>query len=219
MTDGSGAGEVALVTGGDKGLGREIVRSLAAAGLTVYLGAHNPHSGGAAAAALRGDVRALRLDVTDDEEIAAAARHIDAESGRLDVLVNTAGAVAEWGVPTDEISAALLRASYEVNVVGVVGVTAACIPLLRRSQAGRVVNLSSALWSMTFLTSPDHPVARGGLHAYSSSKAALNVVTAVYAHALREDGIRVNAVNPGRLATRPTASSQLARGPSLAEAR
>ncbi|QBI56643.1 SDR family NAD(P)-dependent oxidoreductase [Streptomonospora litoralis] len=219
MDKGGGAAEVALVTDGDTGVGREIVRSLAAAGLTVYLGTDDVERGRAAAAAMRGDVRVVALDVTDDAEVAAAARRIEDESGRLDVLVNNAGVVVEWGVPTDEISAALLLASYEVNVVGVVEVTSACVPLLRRSRAGRVVNLSSLLGSMTFLADADNPIAQRGLQAYTSSKAAVNAITLVYADALRADGILVDAVSPGRLATGPTAAAQFTRSrTTLAEA-
>ncbi|GAB3445621.1 SDR family oxidoreductase [Streptomonospora sediminis] len=187
--------EVALVTGGSKGIGREVAGRLAAAGMIVYLGACDSEQGRAAAAALEGDVRAVALDVTDDDDVAAAVRRIDEESGRLDILVNNAGAATERGVPTDEISAALLRASYEVNVVGVVGVTSACVPLLRRSNAGRVVNMSSPLGSLTFVGDPGHPTATRGLLAYNSARAALDAVTLSYANALRADGIRVDAVS------------------------
>lgn len=205
MTEGeSRMTETALVTGGNKGIGREIVRRLAAEGLTVYLGARDEVRGRAAArelAAEGADVRCVRLDVTDPAQVDAAAERIAGEAGRLDVLVNNAGVAVEWGVPVEDVTAEQMRRAYEVNVFGVVTVTRACVPLLRRSAAGRIVNLSSPLGSLTLMTDPDSPVSGRRLLAYCSSKAALNALTVQYAGALREDGITVNAVNPGLVGT------------------
>ena len=204
MTAGQHRGEVALVTGANKGIGREIARRLAAEGMTVYLGARDEARGRAAERELAeagGDVRFVPLDVTDDEQVKAAVQRIDVEAGRLDALVNNAGVVVEWGIPVTDITAEQMRRAYEVNVFGVVTVTNACVPLLRRSDAPRIVNLSSPLGSLHLLTDEGNPIATRGLLPYSSSKAALNAVTVLFANALREDGVRVNAVNPGLVAT------------------
>jgi NAD(P)-dependent dehydrogenase (short-subunit alcohol dehydrogenase family) len=194
-------GEVALVTGANKGIGREIARRLAAEGMTVYLGARDAELGRRTAAELDGDVRFLQLDVTSQEAVDAAVRTVDAEFGRLDVLVNNAGITNEWGTPVEEVSVAQLREVYEVNVFGPVAMTHACIPLLRRSANARVVNLSSPLGSLDLISDQAHPVSGVGMLAYSSSKAALNAITLLYGNALRKDGIRVNAANPGLVAT------------------
>jgi NAD(P)-dependent dehydrogenase (short-subunit alcohol dehydrogenase family) len=194
-------GEVALVTGANKGIGREITRRLAAEGMTVYAGARDAERGRAAARELAGDVRFVQLDVTDEASVEAVAERIRQEAGRLDVLVNNAGIATEWEVEPADVGADLLRRAYEVNVFGVVTVTRAAIPLLRGSAAGRVVNLSSPLGSLRLMSDPASPVSEVGLLAYSSSKAALNALTVRYANALRADGISVNAANPGLVAT------------------
>lgn len=212
------AGEIALVTGANKGIGRHIARRLAASGMTVYLGCRDEARGREAERELRTegsaglDVRFLQLDVTVQSQVDAAASRIEQEFGRLDVLVNNAGVVVEWGIPAAEVTAAQMRAAFEVNVFGTVAVTHACIPLLRRSRAARVVNVSSPLGSLTLLSDPTHPISTRGLLAYSSSKAALNATTILYAHALGAEGIRVNAANPGLVATDLNARSPFARG-------
>lgn len=185
--------ETALVTGGNKGIGREIARRLVAEGLTVYLGARDTARGQEAADEV--GARFVQLDVTDEEQVAKAVAGID----RLDVLVNNAGVALDWGVGVPDMSAALLRATYEVNVFGVVTVTKACVPLLRQSPAGRIVNMSSPLGSLTLLADFDSGAAQRQLLAYSSSKAALNALTLSYAKGLAP--IRVNSVNPGLIAT------------------
>jgi NAD(P)-dependent dehydrogenase (short-subunit alcohol dehydrogenase family) len=197
MTDTS----IALVTGANKGIGYEIARQLGAAGATVLLGARDAGRGEAAAAALRAEGAAaqwVRLDVTDPATIEAAAKQIDAEYGRLDVLVNNAGIAVEWGVAPTEVPVQKLRETYETNVFAVVGVTNALLPLLRRSAAGRIVNMSSTLGSLTRAGAVSEvPVIMG----YNSSKTALNALTVQYASALRDTSIKVNAGCPGYCAT------------------
>jgi NAD(P)-dependent dehydrogenase (short-subunit alcohol dehydrogenase family) len=197
MTDTS----IALVTGANKGIGYEIARRLGAAGATVLLGARDAGRGEAAAAALRAEGAAaqwVRLDVTDPATIEAAAKQIDAEYGRLDVLVNNAGIASEWGVAPTEVPVQKLRETYETNVFAVVGVTNAVLPLLRRSAAGRIVNMSSTLGSLTRAGAvSEAPVIMG----YNSSKTALNALTVQYASALRDTPIKVNAGCPGYCAT------------------
>ncbi|MDR1237012.1 MAG: SDR family NAD(P)-dependent oxidoreductase [Propionibacteriaceae bacterium] len=195
--------DIALVTGGNKGLGLEIVRQLAERGMRVYLGARDETRGREAVAGLTtsGDVRFVQLDVTDRESVRAAVALIDAESGRLDVLVNNAGISSEVGTAVPDITADQMRATFEVNVFGVVTVTSACIPLLRKSANGRIVNMASRLGSLTALSAPDSRQRKLGALTYSSSKAALNVLTLLYSEALRADGIQVNSVTPGRVDT------------------
>ncbi|MBZ4317979.1 SDR family NAD(P)-dependent oxidoreductase [Streptomyces huiliensis] len=208
-------GEVALVTGANKGIGREIARRLAAEGMTVYLGARDPERGARTAAELSDgdvDIRFVPLDVTDGQQARDAARRIEEERGRLDVLVNNAGIVGAWGVPVDDVTAADVRGVFEVNVLGAITMIQACIPLLRRSPSGRIVNLSSPLGSLTALSDPDHPISGAGLIGYSASKAALNAVTLLYANHLRTAGIHVNAANPGLVATDLNRDSPRNRG-------
>ncbi|WP_432825751.1 SDR family oxidoreductase [Dactylosporangium sp. CA-092794] len=211
--------DIALVTGANKGLGREIVRQLAERGMRVYLGARDEARGRAAAGqlAFSGDVRFVQLDVTDPGSVAAAVATIEAESGRLDVLVNNAGISSEIGTAVPDITADQMRATYEVNVFGVVTVTSACIPLLRKSSNGRIVNMASRLGSLTALSAPDSRQRKIGALTYSSSKAALNVLTLLYSEALREDGIQVNSVTPGRVPTDINAATDRRGERSLAD--
>ncbi|HEX2313119.1 MAG TPA: SDR family oxidoreductase [Thermomonospora sp.] len=216
------ANDVALVTGANKGIGREIVRRLAQRGLTVYLGARDPERGRTAVAELTRasakspqggpDIRFVRLDVTDPESVEAAVTTIEAEAGRLDALVNNAGIMTEWGLGAADVTAAHLREVYEVNVLGVVTVTSACLPLLRRSPNPRIVNMSSGLGSLTLLSDPASPLSARASLAYGSSKAALNALTLIYAAALRADGIKVNAASPGLVPTDQNAAAPFPRG-------
>ncbi|WP_112240334.1 SDR family oxidoreductase [Kribbella monticola] len=206
--------EVALVTGANKGIGREIARQLATLGLTVYLGARDNERGRTAAAELAGDgdVRFVQLDVTDPDSVAAAVKAIEADAGRLDVLVNNAGIAVEWDTALVDLTAEHLRTTYEVNVFGVVTVTSACIPLLRQSPNARIVNISSSLGSLAKLSDFESPQSKHQLLAYSSSKAALNALTLSYAAALRADGIKVNAATPGLVPTDINAGAPIPRG-------
>ncbi|MDL4815606.1 SDR family oxidoreductase [Actinomadura opuntiae] len=197
---------VALVTGANRGLGRETARQLARRGMTVLLGSRDADRGARAARDLagEGDVRPLPVDVTDPSGVAAAAERIGAEHGRLDVLVNNAGVMVE--APAVETTADDLRRAYEINVFGVVTVLNALLPLLRRSPAARVVNVSSTTASLT-LTGGGTDFG-GDAHlrlAYSSSKAALNMLTVQYAAAFAADPglahIKINSATPGYVAT------------------
>ena len=204
MTD--DATTIALVTGANKGIGKETARGLAALGMTVWLGARDEDRGRAAEAELReggGDVRFVPLDVTDAAGIAAVAKAIDADHGRLDVLVNNAGIVGTgFDVVPSTTPVDALRAAYETNVFGAVAVTNALLPLLRRSAAGRIVNLSSQLGSLTVIEDPASPYADTPLLlAYDSSKTALNMATVLLARELQGTAIKVNAVSPGYCAT------------------
>ncbi|MER6945511.1 SDR family NAD(P)-dependent oxidoreductase [Nonomuraea sp. NPDC000554] len=193
--------QVAMVTGAGKGIGREIVRRLATEGMIVYMGARDIARVREQARDLPGEVRPLRLDVTEQEQIEAAAARVTDECGRLDVLVNNAGVMLEWQHTATEVPMELVRRTYEVNVLGAVAVTQAFVPLLRRARPGRVVNVSSPLGSLSLLSDFGTLIAQRSHLAYGSSKAALNAVTLLYAKALVGDGILVNAANPGLVAT------------------
>ncbi|WP_435823447.1 SDR family NAD(P)-dependent oxidoreductase [Kitasatospora aureofaciens] len=186
-------------------MGMETARRLAALGITVLIGARSAARGEAAAEELRGegaDVRFVLLDVTDEISVRAAAQHIDATFGRLDILVNNAGIAAGPQAPS-EVSAATVRQVYETNVFGVIAVTHAMLPLLRRSAAARIVNMSSELGSLAHMADPGSPWSAytSILLPYCSSKSALNAITVLYANELRGEGILVNAVSPGYCAT------------------
>jgi len=200
--------KVALVTGANKGIGREIARQLAGLGFIVFAGARDPERGEASAATLREeglDVRFVKLNVTKTATILAAARRIGAEAGRLDVLINNAG-IGILRKPPAVLTAADVRTVYDTNVFGVIAVTQAMLPLLEQSAAGRIVNISSTLGSLAVASDPDRDTSSPayatsvGL-AYSTSKTALNAVTVCFANQLRGTTIKVNAACPGHVGT------------------
>jgi NAD(P)-dependent dehydrogenase (short-subunit alcohol dehydrogenase family) len=199
--------KIALITGANKGIGFETARQLGSRGITVLVGARDEERGRAAEHALRGggaDARYVQLDVTDPASIERAAGWIDAEYGLLDILVNNAGtaSIARRGGPPSQTSLDDMRAVYEINVFGVVAVTNALLPLLRRAAAGRIVNVSSEVGSITSQSDPASPLSQMPASAqYPSSKAALDMLTAMYAKELRDTPIKVNAANPGYTAT------------------
>jgi NAD(P)-dependent dehydrogenase (short-subunit alcohol dehydrogenase family) len=175
----------ALVTGANKGIGLEIVKQLIDKGVTTYLGARDPERGEKAAA--DAGARFVQLDVTDAESVRRAAAQFD----QLDVLVNNAAITGDTYGPES------MREVYETNVFGVVTVTEAFLPLLRRSAHGRIVNVSSSVGSLTGMLDSPAPTAFG----YVSSKTALNAVTLQYARLLRDTPIKINVVCPGFCAT------------------
>ncbi|MCM3920427.1 SDR family NAD(P)-dependent oxidoreductase [Frankia sp. AiPs1] len=184
-----------LITGANKGLGFETARRLLAAGHTVYLACRDAERGRLAAERLGARrVQVVQLDVTDDACVQAAVSAV-AAAGGLDVLVNNAG-IAHSGDPgAADVTAAVMRATFETNVVGTVRVTHAFLPLLARSAAPVVVNVSSGLASLTALTTPGTPRHAYPGVAYPASKAALNMITVQYAKAFPT--MRINAVEPG----------------------
>ena len=183
---------VGLVTGANKGIGNEIARQLAGSGVTVYVGSRDAARGERAVEEIGGDARLLVLDVTDAASIADAAKRVSI----LDILVNNAGISGEDETP-DQEDVGTFRRIYETNVFGVVGVTNAFLPALRRSARPRIVNVSSGTGSLTWATDPQSRYRSGRYAAYRSSKTALNALTVFYAHTLAGDGIKVNALAPG----------------------
>lgn len=196
--------KTAMITGANKGIGREIARRLAAEGYAVWLGARDRGRGEAAAAELAKDgaaVRFLEIDVTDDASVARAAEAFAGETERLDVLVNNAGIATGYGAPPSAEPLAAMKAVYEVNVFGPVRVTQAFLPLLRKSPAARIVMMSSGLGSLGLLSDPAGGFYDRNFLAYNSSKTALNAVTLAFAKELAPLGIKVNAADPGYTAT------------------
>jgi NAD(P)-dependent dehydrogenase (short-subunit alcohol dehydrogenase family) len=199
------AGEkIALITGANKGIGFEIARQLSEQGTFVLIGARDGARGKEAAAELtaRGlAVAPLPIDVTDPASIARAAEDIEEQHGRLDILVNNAGITGSFRGGPSQVTLDQLRQVYDTNVFGVVAVTNQMLPLLRRSAAGRIVNMSSGLGSLTLNSDPRSEFAGYNLVTYQSSKTALNALTVAYAKELRETAIKVNAADPGFTAT------------------
>ena len=197
------AGAIALVSGASQGIGLEIVRGLATRGFTVFLGARDRAKGHAAADALAGagDVRFVRLDVTDEASIGEAVRAIGHLARRLDVLVNNAGVLLDEGRSAADVEASVLRRTLETNVVGAFALTRACLPLLRESPRPRIVNVSSTAGSLAEMATALHEPDGFPAPSYRVSKAALNALTLVLARDLRPEGILVNACCPGWVRT------------------
>jgi NAD(P)-dependent dehydrogenase (short-subunit alcohol dehydrogenase family) len=185
-----------LITGANKGLGFETARQLIAAGHTVYIGSRDAERGRRAAEQL--GARNVQLDVTNDASVEAAAKAIEADGG-LDVLINNAGIETRGAgnivIGAADVTADMMRQTFETNVFGMVRVTHAFLPLLQRSAAPVVVNLSSGLASLTRVTDAGTPTYAYPGVAYPASKTAVNMVTVQYAKAF--PNMRINAVEPG----------------------
>lgn len=199
---------IALITGGNKGLGLETARQLGAKGITVIIGARDKAKGDAAAAELKkggADAHAVVLDVTDGDTLGPAVKFVEAKWGRLDILVNNAG-ISRAGAPQPDgapstVSQGVMREVFDTNFFGLIACTQAFLPLVRKSAAGRIVNLSSILGSMAEHQDPKSPIYGYLVTAYNTSKAAVNMYTVQLAHELRDTSIKVNAVHPGWVKT------------------
>ena len=195
---------IALVTGANKGIGLEIARQLAQAGVFVIIGARDPDRASAAVAGLSSaglQVRSVGLDLNNQASIAAAAETIRVEHGRLDILVNNAGIVdAQDGPPTSG-SPDAARRIMDTNFVGTLAVTQTMLSLLRQSRAARIVNLSSSLGSLTLNGDPTSRYYSARLIGYNASKAALNMLTVQLAEELRDTPHVINSVSPGYVRT------------------
>ncbi len=195
--------KIALVTGGNKGIGLQISRNLAGAGCTVLLGARRAEQGEHAVRQLQqgglGDVHFIQIDVTRHDAITAAAQQIQSRYGRLDILVNNAGV----NLPGDGLPGAVdpvaAQKIFDTNFFGALRVAQTMLPLLHKSGAGRIVNVSSGLGSLTLNSDPSSPIYNSSykLIGYSASKAALNMLTLHLAYELRDTKIKVNSADPG----------------------
>ncbi|WP_406438684.1 SDR family oxidoreductase [Streptomyces sp. NBC_00631] len=193
----------ALVTGANKGIGHEIAAGLGALGLSVGIGARDEARRETAVAKLRAagvDAFGVPLDVTDDASVTAAAGLVEDRAGRLDVLVNNAGITGGMAQTPTTADVATVRAAVETNVIGVIRVTNAMLPLLRRSPSPRIVNMSSTVGSLTLQSSPGAETGPIAV-AYAPSKTFLNAVTVQYAKELAGTNVLINAACPGFCAT------------------
>ncbi|WP_432044121.1 SDR family NAD(P)-dependent oxidoreductase [Streptomyces cadmiisoli] len=187
---------VTLITGANRGIGFEAAHRLVDAGHIVYLGSRDLERGREAAEQV--GARALQLDVTEEESVQAAVRLLRAEAGALDVLINNAAIAGTWNGP-GEITATDMESVYATNVIGLVRVTHAFLPLLEASNSPVVVNVSSSGGSLARCSDPTSLEASFPMVAYNSSKSAVNMITVQYANAFPK--LRINAVNPGFTAT------------------
>jgi NAD(P)-dependent dehydrogenase (short-subunit alcohol dehydrogenase family) len=201
---------IVLVTGANQGVGLQVATELAAKNITVLVGSRNLARGEEAAKTIKGDARALQLDVTDRASIAAAAERIRKEFGRLDVLVNNAAisntrkvqnglSLQEYAKISLASNASLdeVRAVWETNVFGALAVYQAMLPLLRLSSDARIVNVSSGVGSLATNANPAFPYHKFYGPVYPASKAALNAITLAMMIELESTGIKVNLVSPG----------------------
>jgi NAD(P)-dependent dehydrogenase (short-subunit alcohol dehydrogenase family) len=204
MTSPKTASRTAVVTGANKGIGYAIAHGLGLMGYRVWVGARDARRGVQAVDRLQAlgmDARFLHLDVADAESVTAAARQVLEESGRLDVLVNNAGIILGQSASPCEQTINEIKAVFEVNVFGVIRVTQAMVPALRAAGSARVVIVGSRLGSLGLVTDPESIYSTANFLAYNSSKTALNAVAVSFAKALAPDGIKVNVIDPGNVAT------------------
>ena len=195
---------VALVTGGNRGIGYAIGRSLAQRGITVILGVRDPNKGATACSCLQGealDVNFELLDVTDENSIQMAVKHIQAQFDRLDILVNNAGIMIDGPENALGVSRRSIEKTLLTNVVGPLMLCQNCIALMKAGGYGRIVNMSSTLGSLSEIADPESAYAGIGTPAYRLSKAALNAITTLIAKEVRDDNILVNSACPGWVRT------------------
>jgi NAD(P)-dependent dehydrogenase (short-subunit alcohol dehydrogenase family) len=192
----------ALITGGNRGLGRAVAEALAKRGITVVVGARDEGDGAEAAKQIGNGATSVRLDVTDPASVRAAASWVEEHHGGLDVLVNNAGVLPEaTSEPGEAVDLDLFQQTYATNVFGPVAVLEAFLPQLRKSSQGRIVNVSTTMGSLTDQTDPNSPYYGTVVPAYQSSKAALNNITIALAKALADTSIKVTSVCPGFVQT------------------
>ena len=197
--------KIAVITGANKGIGLETARQLGKQGITVLLGSRDLAKGEAAAKKLQGegiDAQPLEIDVTDERSVLAAADKVERAHGLLDILINNAGVMADDDQKkVSEQSLEVWRKTFATNLFGLIATTQAFLPLLRKSEAGRIVNLSSILGSITYHATPGSPVYDNKVAAYNVSKSAVNAFTVQLAYELKETKIKVNAAHPGWVKT------------------
>jgi NAD(P)-dependent dehydrogenase (short-subunit alcohol dehydrogenase family) len=202
----STSNKVAFITGGNRGLGFETARELGEQGITVVIGSRDLDKGKAAADKLSGKgikAEALRFDITRPADYQEAYRYFEKNYGKLDILVNNAGIALGGfkGPVTSEVPIKDIRTIFDTNFFGLIELTQTLLPLIRKAPAGRIVNLSSLLGSLTLHSDPSSPIYDHKAFAYDASKTALNAFTVHLAHELRETKIKVNSAHPGWVKT------------------
>lgn len=197
--------KIAVITGANKGIGLETARQLGKKDVTVLLGSRDLEKGEAAVKKLQAegiDVKALEIDVNDEKSIRKAAEKVERDFGRLDILINNAGVMVDDETKkVSEQSLDAWRKTFETNLFGLIATTQAFLPLLHKSDAGRIVNLSSILGSITFHATPGSPVYDNKVAAYNVSKSAVNAFTVQLAYELKDTKVKVNAAHPGWVKT------------------
>ena len=196
--------KVALITGANKGLGFETARQLGKQNIKVLVGARDEARGREAAEKLQSegfDAEFVLIDVTNEKTLEAAAKNVEENYGKLDILINNAGIANEYGLAPGEIDLELIRQTFDTNFFGVIAVTKSFLPLIKKSDGGRIVNVSSGLGSLAQNSDPNWDFAAVKPLAYNSSKAALNMFTVILAAELKDTKIKVNAADPGYTAT------------------
>ena len=193
--------KIALITGANKGIGLETARQLAALGYEVVVGARKEAEGRKAAEEIGAKAHFLHLDMNDSSTFPLAAEWLESKFGRLDALVNNAGIGLDNGMKPSQTPMQLIRKTFETNVFALVELTQILLPLLRRSEAGRIVNVSSILGSLTLNADVNAPLGEWRSFGYNGSKAALNMFTATLAYELRDTKIKVNSAHPGWVKT------------------
>jgi NAD(P)-dependent dehydrogenase (short-subunit alcohol dehydrogenase family) len=200
-------GKIALVTGANKGLGFEMSRQLAQEGLTVIIAARKLEAAIVAAAQLKSEgleAEAIALDINDSAQIQSAAQEIGDRFGKLDVLINNAGVMldGEWAISNaSSVSIDTIRKTFDTNFFALVEVTQAMLPLILKSQSGRIVNMASIEGSLTLHADPSSFIYDSKPFAYDASKAAVNSFTLHLAHELRNTPVKVNSAHPGWVKT------------------
>ncbi len=195
------ANKVALITGANRGIGRETARQLSALAYTVLLGSRKVAEGREVAESIGGKAEAVELDMERPETFQAAREMIERKFGKLDVLVNNAGIGIDIGKKPSTVGMELVRKTFEVNVFGLVELTQTLLPLLLKSEGGRIVNLSSILGSLTMNADVEAPLGEWRSFGYNGSKAAVNMFTATLAYELRDTKVKVNSAHPGWVKT------------------
>jgi NAD(P)-dependent dehydrogenase (short-subunit alcohol dehydrogenase family) len=213
---------IALITGANRGIGFEVARQLGRAGVTAVVGARDGEKGERAAAELVAeglDATSVVLDIESAASVEAAAEQVTHDHGRLDILVNNAGILPEAAAPDAAVplDLPLFRQTFETNVFGAVAVTQAFLPLLHRSPAGRIVNVSTTMGSLSDQSDPSSPYYGLVVPAYQASKAALNAITIALAKSLAGTPIKVNSICPGWVQTDLGGPANRAAAPLLAD--
>lgn len=201
------AGKVAFITGANRGIGYETAKGLGELGITVVIGARDLAKGKAAAKQLQAlgiKAEAIAYDASQPASGDAAYEYFDQHFGKLDILVNNAGMLIEQIMGknnSSSVSADVLQQTFQTNLFAVVALTQKLLPLIKKAPAGRIVNLSSILGSLTLHSMPNSPIDPAKSFAYNASKAALNVYTIHLAHELRDTNVKVNSAHPGWVKT------------------
>jgi NAD(P)-dependent dehydrogenase (short-subunit alcohol dehydrogenase family) len=207
MVNSESNNKVALVTGANKGLGFEMSRQLAQQGLTVIIAARKLEAAEEAATKLKNEglkAETIALDINDSTQIQLAVREIQDRFGKLDVLINNAGVMldGEWAISNaSSVSVDIIRKTFDTNFFALVEVTQALLPLILKSQGGRIVNMASIEGSLSLHADPSSFIYDSKPFAYDASKAAVNSFTVHLAHVLRNTPVKVNSAHPGWVKT------------------